>query len=92
MTHLQMPQLPRARSDNNDNLCHAVPHCTRVGRLAQVSEVRLAFTLVLLLAADVFELLIEVAQLRRQFAHVRPVVLAVRLRAANNYVEVQSDV
>ena len=87
-----MPHLPHTRYDQHHDLCDAVPHRLRIRRLAEVPEVRLALALVLLLAADVLELLIEVAQLRGELRDVRAVVLPVGLRAADDDVEVQPDV
>lgn len=87
-----MPQLPHTSNHQHDDLRQTVPHRPGVGRLAEVAEVGLALALVLLLAADVLELLVEVAQLRRELRDVRPVVLAVGLRAPDDDVEVQPDV
>lgn len=69
-TYPQMPQLPRARADEHDDLRNAIPHRTGVGRFAEVAEIRLALALVLLLAADVLELQVEVAQLRGELRNV----------------------
>ena len=61
-THLEMPQLPHARRNQDANLRDCVPHCTRVRSFAQITEGRLALALVLLFTADVFELLVQVAE------------------------------
>ena len=87
-----MPHLPRARRNQHANLCYRVPHRLRVRRLAQVTECFLALSLILLLPANVFEFHVQVPEFLRELGHVRPVVLGVRFRLADNDVEVQADV
>lgn len=87
-----MPQLPHTSNHQHDDLRQTVPHRPGVRRLAEVAEVGLALALVLLLAADVLELLVEIPELRGELGDVRPVVFAVGLRAADDDVEVQPNV
>ena len=87
-----MPELPRTRAYKHNNLRDAIPHRAGVGRLAEVAEVRLALALVLLFPADVLQLQVQITQLRGELRDVRPVVLRVRLRRADDDVEVQPDV
>lgn len=65
-----MPQLPHTRRDEYAHLRERVPYCTRVRVLAEVPEGGLALALVLLLAADVLELHVQVAQLLRELGDV----------------------
>ena len=61
-----MPHLPHTGRDEHADLRDGVPHRAGVRHLAEVAEGRLALALVLLLAADVLELLVEVAELLRE--------------------------
>ena len=90
--YLEMPQLPYARRHEYTNLRERVPHRARVRVLAEIAEGGLALALVLLLAADVLELHVQVAQLLGELGDVRAVVFRVRLRAADDDVEVEPDV
>lgn len=87
-----MSELPCTRAYEHDDLRDAIPHRAGVGRLAKVTEVRLALALVLLLPADILELQIQIAQLGGELRDVRAVVLRVRLGRADDDVEVQPDV
>lgn len=91
-TYLKMSQLPRTRSNDYRNLSKAVPDSTRVRGLAEIPVVRLALSLVLLLAPYILELLVEVTEFGRELGDVRPVLLAVVLCVADDEVEVQPDV
>lgn len=87
-----MPHLPRARRNQHTNLRYRVPHRLRVRRFAHVAERCLALTLVLLLPLDILELQIQISEFLGELGHVRAVVLCVRLRLADDDVEVQADV
>lgn len=87
-----MPQLPRAGDDKHYNLCYAVPQRPRVCQLAEVPEICLPLSLVLLFPADVLQFLVQVTKLRRELCNVRAVLLAVGFRASDDDVEVETDV
>ena len=87
-----MSQLPRAGGNYHNYLRNTVPHRARIRDFAEIPEVRLALALVLLLPADVLQLLVQVAQLLRQLGDMRTVVLAVRLGVADDDVKVEADV
>lgn len=65
-----MPQLPCTGDDKHHNLCYTVPHRSRVRVLAEISEIRLPLSLVLLLPADVLKLLVQVTELRGELGNV----------------------
>lgn len=88
MAHLQMPQLPRARKHQYYHLCQTIPNGAGVRRLAEVAEVCLSLTLILLLAPYIFQLLVQVAQFCRQFGYVRPVVFEVGFGLTDDNVQV----
>lgn len=83
-----MPQLPRACHDQHNHLRDDIPHRTGIRALTEVPKVRLALTLVLLLPPDILELLVEVAELRRELRDVRPVVFAIGFGVPDDDVEV----
>jgi len=68
-----------------------VPHSAGIGRLAQIPEFGLAFTLVLLLAANVAQLIGQVAQLIGYLARVLAVLILVVPRCTHDDVEVEPD-
>jgi hypothetical protein len=86
-----MPQLPRTRCYEYDNLGKTIPYRPGIGGLAQIPEVLLALSLVLLFSPDVLKLLIEVANLIGQFRYMRSVGFYVSLCRADNDVEVETD-
>ena len=65
-----MPQLPRARRNQNYNLPDAVPDRPTVSKLAKISKVGLSLSLVLLFSPDILEFLVQITKLGGQFAHV----------------------
>ena len=87
-----MPHLPHARCDQHANLRDRIPNRLRVGGFAEVPVRGLALALVLLLAADVLELLVQVAELLRELGDVRAVVFSIGLGAAYDNIKVQPDV
>jgi hypothetical protein len=87
-----MPELPCTCAEQDSDLSYAVPHGPGIGGLAQVPVVLFPLTLVLLFAADILELGVEVADLSCEFGDVGPVVLDVGFCGADDDVEVEADV
>lgn len=92
IAHLEMSQLPCTCQNQNQNLRNTVPDSARIGRLAQVSVIRLALPLVLLLAADVLQFVVEIADLGSETRNMRPVVLDVRLGGSDDDIQIKADV
>ena len=53
-----MPQLPRTGSYEYDNLGKTIPYRPGISGLAQIPEILLALSLVLLFPSDILELLV----------------------------------
>ena len=87
-----MIQLPGTCEDQDHDLHQAVPHCLRVRRLTQISKIRLSLPLVLLFATDVFQLLIQVANLARQFGDMTTVTFGIRLGVAYDDIQIKFNV
>ena len=85
-------QLPYTRHKQHHDLRNTIPHRPRIRRLTQVPIIRLAFSLILLFHANILQLLVQIANLARQLARVRPVLLDVGFRGADDDVEVETDV
>jgi hypothetical protein len=68
--HLEVPHLPDRRSDKHDNLHDTPPNGTRVGHLRGVSEGSLDFAHVPLLALDVGDFGVELAEFRGEGGYV----------------------
>ena len=76
--NLQMSELPHAGGNEYANLQNTIPNSTRVSRLAQVTVTCFAFSLVLLFAPDIVQLLIQVTYLRGKIRNMRAILLNVR--------------
>lgn len=87
-----MLQLPRAGDQENNDLCDAVPNCTRVRLLAQVTEGRLPFSLKLLLPPNILELEVQIADALCEIGYVSAIVFGVTPRRSNDDIEIHSDV
>lgn len=87
-----MPQLPCACHHQNNNLYDTIPHRLGVGSLAEISEISLSFSLVLLLPSDILEFLVQIANFGCQFRDMRAVVLGICFCGADNDVQIQADV
>ena len=74
-----MTELPCARQDERDNLCYAVPHSARIRALRKVAEISLALALILLLATNVLNFDVQLADLARKRRDVPTVVIRVGL-------------
>ena len=51
--HLEMPELPGTRAEEDTNLGNAIPDSAGIGCLAEIAVVFLPLALILLLAADI---------------------------------------
>lgn len=91
-TRLEMPELPYARCEQHNDLGDTVPYGFGVRNLGQIPEVRLTFSLILLLSADIFKLVIEVAHFGRYLRYVCAVLFNICFRRAHIDVEVEPDV
>ena len=87
-----MSQLPCARQEKHDDLCDAVPHSARIRSLGQVAEIRLALALILLLATNVLNFDVQVADLARERRDVPAIMLHIGLGRTDSDIEVQADV
>ena len=57
-----MPQLPRARRNQNHNLPNTVPDRPTISKLAEISKVGLSLSLVLLFSPDILEFLVQITK------------------------------
>lgn len=87
-----MSHLPGTCENQNNDLRNAVPHSPGISRLAQISEIGLSFTLVLLFSSDLLEFCIKVADLCSYFGHVGAIVVEVWASFTHYNVEIEADV
>jgi len=86
-----MPQLQVASRDEDNELNDHVPHSARIGCFAQISKLGLALALVLLLAANVAQLVGQVAQLVGDLTRMLAVLILVVPRRTHDDVKVEPD-